>query len=132
MRDLLPAGEYYIGDPCYVIDSWDEFLAPFWMQEPRGGVFDFDGYPVAAFYTLYGDGYYTLEPGGEGLPVDAGMIGAIPVVLMTKGGEADGALVSFDEPFECYEINGVLHFGDYTVETGDVDDGDTDEDYEDD
>ena len=126
---MLPAGEYYIGDPCYVIDNdkWGEFLDPFWDKKPKGGVFDFDGYQCAAFYTKYGDGCYTLEPGYYRIPVDAGMIGAIPMALVVQGGEEDGAFVTFDKPFQCQEWDGQIRFGHYTVETGDEMDEDEDE-----
>lgn len=115
----LPAGKYYIGDPCYVIDNekWDDFLGPFWNHGGRGGKFDFEGDDCVAFYTQYGDGQYELEGEGALLPVDAGMIGCIPKVMCHSDG--DGADVTFDEPFECWEENGNLHFGDLVVKTGD-------------
>jgi hypothetical protein len=112
-KTTLPAGRYYIGDPCYVIDNakWDEFLEPFWNEKPRGGIFDFDGFQCATFYTKHGDGVYQLEPGGDSLPVDAGCIGCIPLSLAVQGSELDGACVTFDDPFECYEEDGNIHYG---------------------
>ena len=122
-KTTLPAGKYYIGDPCYVIDheKWKEFLQPFWeLTDPgRGGVFDFDGYQCATFYTRYGDGAYKLEPSGGYLPVDAGCIGCIPLALMVEGSEDGGAIVEFDRAFECYEDDGAIYYGDYVIRTGD-------------
>jgi len=130
MAKKLPAGEYYIGDPCYVIDSdkWHEFLDPFWALDNNGGIFDFDGYDCCAFYTLYGDGQYEASNGAM-LGVDAGMIGAIPLVLCTRGDMSgpglDGTIVEFHEPFECArDYDGLLHFGNVTVMTGDENDDD--------
>lgn len=124
----LPAGKYYIGDPCYVIDDevWGEFLDPFWSSRPAG-VFDFDGHTCACFNTAWGDGQYKLEPIGDWLPVDAGIIGAIPAVLCTRGGAHDGAMVEFDEPFTCQAVNGKLYFGEYSVETNEDYDDDEDD-----
>ena len=126
----LPAGKYYIGDPCYVIDSdnWGEFLDSFWVLDNiryidrNGGIFDFDGYACCAFYTLYGDGQYEASNGAM-LGVDAAMIGAIPLVLCTRGDmngpDSDGTVVEFHEPFECArDYDGLLHFGNVTVMTG--------------
>jgi hypothetical protein len=126
MSQKLPAGKYYLGDPCYVIDDtlWDEFLGLFWEQKPRGGIFTFCGYECCAFYTRYGDGQYELEPYGGWLPVDAGMIGAIPIDLCTRSsGHQNGERVVFDVPVECEERDGRLCFGEFYVETGDAGDG---------
>lgn len=125
MNNLLPAGKYYLGDPCYVIDNdkWDEYLNPFW--EDRGGIFEFDGHLCAAFYTRWGDGCYDCSDGSI-LGVDSGSIGAIPMVLCV--GDIDsGTTVEFDTPVECYDSNGKLHFGGYTVDT-DPEDEEEDED----
>jgi hypothetical protein len=119
-KEKLPAGNYYIGDPCYVISDWDSFCQTWFNEEP--GIFDFDGYDVCVFNTQYGDGSYKTND-GSWLPVDAGLIGAIPEVLMTRGGAPDGMMVSFAEPFSCgYDSEGTLQFGHVTVQTGDVED----------
>jgi len=117
-KTMLPAGEYYIGDPCYVIEAWDDFLEPFWDTN-GGGIFDFDGYDCCVFQTQYGDGRYPASDGSS-LPVDAGIIGAIPAVLMTTGDFEEGTRVSFNRPFECSrDDDGRLHFGSFSVMTGD-------------
>ena len=122
----LPAGEYYIGDPCYVINGsdWDEFLGPFWALDNHGGIFDFEGHPVCAFYTKYGDGCFEASNGAL-LSVDAGMIGAVPMELVKGGDMTLGTEVYFNEPFECVrDYDGRLHFGDFSVMTGDEDEYD--------
>lgn len=125
MSKLLPAGEYYIGDPCYVIEDWDNYLGEFWATTnhgARGGMFEFDGFTCAAFYTKYGDGQYPFE--GVNLPVDSGTIGAIPLVLMTQGSELDGTIVTFNNAFRCYEADGRLYFGANVINTNDEEEED--------
>lgn len=115
----LPAGKYYIGDPCYVIcnDRWDEFCTAMW--DTKDSVFDFDGYDVGVLSTKWGDGCY-LASNGASLGVDAGVIGAIPEVLMTTGGYDQGTEVTFPQSFTVHDdADGLLHFGDFTVMTGD-------------
>lgn len=115
----LPAGDYYIGDPCYVInDKWSEFLEVFWAARDLGSAtFIFEDVTCAAFNTQHGDGTYTLEPRGDTLLVDAGIIAAIPGELVSGGGHG-GTFVTFDSPVQCQAVNGVLHFGDFNVNTG--------------
>jgi hypothetical protein len=119
----LPAGRYYLGDPCYVIDGdkWNDFLAEFWkIPEDRGGVFEYDGQTCAAFYTMYGDGQYETTAGGYGfLPVDAGIIGCIPINIAGHADNSGGVAIEFRKPVECYEKDGWLHFGDIVVNTSD-------------
>jgi len=121
----MPAGEYYIGDPCYVIEPWNEFC-DVWFDQINGGIFEYDGLLVCVYNTQWGDGCYPASDGSM-LPVDAGLIGAIPLALVVKGGEEDGTYVTFNEPFSCFrDQDGRLHFGRFNVMTGDEDD---DEDY---
>jgi len=124
MSNKLPAGRYYIGDPCYVISGseWSEFLDPYWDVGGFGGVFDYDGLPVCAFQTQYGDGCYEASNGAM-LGVDAGMIGAVPMELVKGGDLALGTEWEFDEPFVCTrDSDGRLHFGSFSVMTGDEED----------
>lgn len=116
-RKSMPAGRYYIGDPCYVIADWDAFCHVWFQQD--GGIFDFDGYSVCAYNTQYGDGCYPASDGSM-LGVDAGIIGAVPAALMTTGDYDMGTEVEFREPFECYrDYDGRMHFGTFEVMTGD-------------
>lgn len=91
----LPAGEYYLGDPCYVIaeDEWLNFchlLSTFdreKMQEvslcTNGMIAEFNGHKVFVTSTNCGDGSYRDQLGNS-YPVDAGLIGLIPLALCTK------------------------------------------------
>ena len=106
--DTLPAGEYYIGDPCYVIDDnkWMAFVDAF-REEGEGGMFEFEGHGCTAFYTRWGDGL---------------LIGIIPIALCAQVGH--GSYVTMDRPFTCGEFDGALRFGDYSVQTNDEEEED--------
>lgn len=121
MSQKLPAGRYYIGDPCYVIDDdkWHEFLFGFQNTDDDGGIFDFEGTAACAFYTHYGDGCYEAN-NGDMLGVDSGIIGAVPMELVGDDTLPLGTEVEFREAFDCVrDPDGCLHFGTFSVMTGD-------------
>lgn len=84
----LPAGHYYVGDPCYVIRNdaaWSSFLDALYAAEkasPNGEneavMFEWNGLTCFVSPTNTGDGCYR-DQYGEVYGVDAGMIAAIPV-----------------------------------------------------
>ncbi len=125
----LPPGEYWVGDPCYVIDNgeWPAFSKSI---DRHSGHSQYLGRHSAVFNTAYGDGTY---PDGDGrqYPVDTGQIGAIPRALATKNKEkmeSLGRLVTSHEPLDCSaDEEGRLRFGEiiiYTshliIDTGDL------------
>lgn len=130
----MPAGRYWLGDPCYSVpdDRWMEWLKAARFDEPDGRRFllaELDGYPVMAIGTAHGDGEY---PGSDGFsyPVDAGLIGLVPVELVPEGETPFGARTeTFDSTFTCTyeEEGGVIVLGHIEIKT----DWDDDEDYED-
>jgi len=86
----LPRGDYYVGDPCYVIrddNEWREFLELLGKaEEARGGpmlphIIRFKGHDCFVSSTNTGDGLYRDQSGTE-YPVDAGMLAAIPAELV--------------------------------------------------
>lgn len=86
----LPPGQYYLGDPCYVIatEFWDDFCKAIdaadeeYPEYPgyNGVIFEFQGHKVFVTATNYGDGSY-LDNLGNKYGVDAGIIGLIPEAL---------------------------------------------------
>ena len=59
----VPAGRYYLGDPCYVLGDakWHELLGSCgYFGAVKGGrpIGTLDGQEVLAFGTTYGDGPY--------------------------------------------------------------------------
>ena len=135
---ILPAGWYYIGDPCYVLKGdgeWDKVCGQLDHLDHLGyggGSIVVNARQVVIFQTAYGDGDYP-DNYGRSYPVDSGLIGAVPVELMpehqrrgdwTNGdwysGFNPGHVLEFSEPFECRrEADGTLKFGEIVVNTGD-------------
>lgn len=126
---MMPAGEYYIGDPCYVIadQDWMTYLDT-WPAHPNPHIGWVDG---AARYknmtcfqagTAYGDGEYKDNKGRK-YGVDAGMLGIVPLALCepTKKEMRElGRVAKFDKPFRVYrDEDYTFYFGEYTIPTND-------------
>jgi len=137
----LPAGTYYVGDLCYVVndDDWSDFCErsfPDSCTEVVGIFETFEGINYANFGTKYGDGGYA-DYNGRKYSVDSGSIGCIPVcTLGDKCGFETiaglGNIIDFPEAFEVGydEETGTITFGDVEIMTGDVDEDEEDEDAE--
>ncbi|MNQ21360.1 hypothetical protein D3C85_344760 [compost metagenome] len=122
MTIQMKAGEYYIGDCCYVLkeeylenfDWVDDFC--FYIDEEEVYVL---GHKVAVFGTMYGDGEYENNIGFD-FPVDAGIIGCTPKELWKGSSEPFGCkLVDFKTDFVCWENKGTIVFGHVVIETAD-------------
>ena len=116
----MEPGEYYIGDPCYVINEWDDFLGPLWASDY--GQFEWKGKQCLGFSTAYGDGLYEDDEGNT-YPVDAGLIGAVPVELCGRGEEPSmaGNVFVFREKWLAETDGETLRFGNHVIKTGDDD-----------
>jgi hypothetical protein len=113
----VPAGTYYLGDPCYalqgtqkawmkILNSSDHFKKPYKV-----------GRKIAiAFSTAFGDGEY-YDQFNNKYPVDAGMIGVVPISLSTKETPKGMLRVRFEKPTKCSSVDGVLTFGKYKIDT---------------
>lgn len=132
---VLPAGWYYIGDPCY-IDGLKGESPCNWnsgMNEPLS-VSD-SGIVV---YRAYGGDGRRRDTEGHTYSVDSGNLGIVPMDLCEgkiNGADIPGRIVEFTEPIVCYahlagrqedpndpdtEIrwqNLMLHFGPVAVAT---------------
>lgn len=79
---MMPAGRYYVGDLCYVMDDkeWDQFCGiTIKGNQCLDGEFEMpDGRKFATYGTAYGDGRYK-DQYGNSYCVDAGLIGCIRV-----------------------------------------------------
>lgn len=122
----LPAGTYYIGDPCYSLPNhlWMTWLeAADYENEHDVLVANVDGFPVVGVGTEHGDGTYPDQRGNH-YAVDAGLIGLVPVQLVDRETAAGNASlgvhkVKFEHPVKCYRDHaGVIHIGEYRIETG--------------
>jgi hypothetical protein len=131
-RVTVPAGRYYIGDPCYAVprDLWMEWLgASDYTNDAREHVLagTVNGYQVVGVATAHGDGVYTDQLGNK-YPVDAGLLGLVPVGLV-EGERLDLMLIDLQEPAECWHDTetGDVHLGPTIIETGAGDDEDEDD-----
>jgi hypothetical protein len=130
----MPAGEYYIGDLCYVMhDEWDE-VCGFICDHERGSAIEGeftlkDGRRFAVYNTAYGDGvYYDQHDNDYG--VDAGVIGCIRTADISESDKEnipDGHVHLFEKEFPTYTDGGKLYFGDVVIDT----DPDYEEEYDD-
>lgn len=81
-RVKVPAGKYWLGDPCYVISSedWSKVCEAFSSEENEGkSVVQVDlgnGNLVVLCQTAWGDGEYRSSK-GHSIPVDSGTIGLV-------------------------------------------------------
>ena len=133
----MPAGKYYIGDLCYVMDDveWDEFCSiTIDGQRVLDGEFQLkDGRRFATYGTAYGDGVY-YDQYGHSYSVDAGLIGCILVEDIRAEKYENlldlGSIMEFDKSFatsggrndEGWE--GLIQFGHVLIETNPVEEED--------
>jgi len=145
-KHILPAGTYYLTDPCYLIkeDKWSDFLDK--VMYPNvvfaGAAIESDEYVInnymevtaCIFNTKYGDGSYKLKINSSDnifssissynhkeIDVDSGLIGLIRVSDYWKEDLylfKNGMLqITFKNSIECYIHDGVMHFGDIVIDT---------------
>lgn len=130
----MPAGKYYVGDLCYVMQpQWDEFCKiTINGNECYDGEFSLEnGVKFASYGTAWGDGIYFDKEGRE-YGVDAGLIGCIRVEDINDPNatpEFSGHIIEFKEPFETSYFNGVISIGHIIINTDDIEENFEDEDY---
>lgn len=120
---MMPAGQYYIGDLCYVMSDaeWDDFCS-ITIQGHRclSGEFVLnDGRRFATHQTKYGDGLYKDQFGNQ-YGVDAGLIGCIRIddIRVEKYNIKElGAIVEFKTDFVTSYEDGVIKFGHISIDT---------------
>jgi hypothetical protein len=125
-RVAVVAGDYYLGDPCLLMDdeSWQRLLdsAENFQTTAVGSV---DGFAVVAFHTEHGDGIVDTQEGE--LYVESGLIGLVPLGLVKQPGEGT-VRVSIEEGETCQKIGSNLYFGQIRCATSpDEDEEDMDE-----
>ena len=127
----LPAGEYYVGDLCYVKSlDWTAFgEATDWFckrsDDLTAGFFRYAGTTFFASNTAFGDGFYGDSEGGS-YSVDAGIIGCYPMSALPDDPELNGCyqIVAFEDDFTCAlrDDGGTITIGHLKIETGSIDD----------
>lgn len=130
---VVPAGRYFLGDPCYTAGSdsetWDKWVDA--ADATSNGFMDgivgasYNGEPVIGASTKYGDGTY-YGSNGEQYMVDAGMIGVVPESVIKGMGLSDeqlrgsGSWVEVGQPTTLeVDDEGNIFFGHVVIETGD-------------
>ena len=97
---------FYIGDICYVLD--DRLYYGVWRDQNEfadGTLKDPDtGLEVAVAGTAHGDGCYLGSDGAE-FPVDAGVIGLVPLELVSREKEPQGGRLG-----EIFKMPGEAEF----------------------
>lgn len=130
----FPAGEYYIGDLCYVCHpEWKElcnlmFPTPTDMQE---GELTVQGKRLFLASTAYGDGYYNSNT-GKFFGVDSGSLGIIAVKDIDPSELkhlTDGHVFNFDRDFTVTAEGGVFDFGNIHIDTAGSEEEEDDHDY---
>lgn len=127
---ILPAGKYYIGDPCYVFsgkyDLWGQVLeASDYLEVPC----DLPNIKIWAASTKYGDGQYATFD--YTFSVDSGCIGIVPMETVEFVGadisflEKCGAFITFKKDSRILFEDGVFAFGaEQCIDTNDPDESD--------
>ena len=119
---ILPPGQYWIGDSCYVIDpsQWTAFQASI---DPESGLAEHQGHRSAVYRTKCGDGGYPDGSNRE-YSADSGLIAAVAGPLTLKNLQhrpwlsTMGQLIATDRPMHCSASdNGTLSFGNLQIET---------------
>lgn len=119
-KQIMPAGYYYMGDPCYVIpdEKWGKFVDKTFQYE--GTMFKFSDYPCWTHGTYLGDGVY-FDDFNNFYSVDSGLIGVVEIGVFMFDIEpqdiTDGRIVDFKEPFEVYYQDGVFNIGHFQIDT---------------
>ena len=133
-RAVVPAGRYFLGDPCYTAgkadEAWQQWVdvadtSSDGFRNPICGA-TYNGLPIVASSTAYGDGCYTGNNGVE-YGVDAGMIGVVPEEVVNGMGLTDGHLLGSGSWIEVTEPTalefdadtGTIYFGPVAIHTGD-------------
>jgi hypothetical protein len=130
MNKIFPAGEYYIGDPCYAVanSKWKHLIkstgcfglentcknpAKNWWD----GVFYYRKMKCFANGTRHGDGTY-FDNFDRRYGVDAGLIGIIPASVCDGDYLEGGNIVKFENYFTVDSDKGLFIFGNVIIKTG--------------
>jgi hypothetical protein len=122
----LPAGEYWVGDLCYVLgDRWDDVCKLIINgQDCVDGEFTLpDGTRFASYGTAWGDGLYNDDLYNS-YGVDAGLIGCVLVSDIAETERKNqGHVHVFDKPFLTGYLDphedrpGKIFFGSLVIDT---------------
>ena len=115
----LPAGQYYVGDLCYIMnyEDWQNFT---FSCNDENVLWTFKGSLCAWGYTVYGDGEYS---GSDNLTydVDSGTIGIFQIKDTSnfdiEEAKKLGNVITFDKPFNVEIREGFFKFDNLIIDT---------------
>ena len=119
---MMKKGVYYFGDLGYVMDKeWEEVCSIVISgNECLEGEFTLsDGRKFAMYNTEYGDGTYT-DTQGNTYSVDSGSIGCIllnDIDPEQRENISSGSVFSMSKDFETGNVNGLIYFGNVSIDT---------------
>jgi len=136
-KHTLPAGTYFIGDPCYLIEDpdWDKIGdATNWFGSENNimfpdapvdwddGLYHWNGLVCFASHTKYGDGVYHDGGRKQEYWVDSGLIGVTPFdgnypEKAGLGFSLGGLIKDFKKPVVVWEEDGEFHIGRMIIRT---------------
>lgn len=145
IKEILPKGWYWIGDPCYILKEelgfdWQDILEKtlylglyrdnehmnthhnYVPRESAKKVFQYKDITFGVSSTSYGDGCY-YDQFGFGYSVDSGCIGAIPSnpikMTLTEFMYLSQLmkLIYFDEEITISYNNGIIQIGSLQIDT---------------
>lgn len=81
---LLPPGDYWVGDPCHIVDAhmWQKLLRMNFDSQEEMFCGKFDDHHIAALSTAYGDGLF-LDNRFKQFSVDSGTIGMVDTFFIS-------------------------------------------------
>lgn len=123
----VPAGTYFVGDPCYAIpvEKWIVWLEDsLYATEPYVLDGTVEGHRAVGVSTFHGDGHYSDNRGNR-YSVDSGLLGVVPEALWTGTKDREelerfGSIVTFDEAFYIVSRveTGLVTIGEIEIATG--------------
>jgi len=123
---MMPAGKYWVGDLCYVLDDiWDECCSLFFKGRTDHGCNEgefqlSDGRRFVSINTAFGDGCY-FDQDRRQYGVDAGLIGCILAKDVglegNQGLTSGGYILDFPNDFECRYDEGKIVIGHIVIDT---------------
>jgi hypothetical protein len=121
MKIKVPAGVYYIGDPCYVFNDhtkWSKLIGDgnYYIDRMLSFI---DNSPVYAHGTFYGDSVYSSNI-DIFFPVDSGLIGLVPEKLVGDFQSELGIMKEFNKDFIFKYDNGIFYIDDIIINTIDL------------
>jgi hypothetical protein len=121
-RARLPAGEYFVGDPCYLLSDG---MYESWVAAAQADLSDEDlyvadvaGHRVAACGIVWDCDFTDAE--GREYGEDSGLIGAVPVVIAVQDDPDIVGMVhriTFPADFDVYVSERAVNIGHITLNT---------------